>query len=143
MARRQIRQGYRWHRFGCDFAFLNSFQHNNYVTFSLLYALLRENHKIVFPYFIKAVNATCNVWRRLWTRECFLTKTSTVVERLVALVQNIEFTSSYSLFKNLFQKKLSSYKHRSSDLHLKSVGWLLYSINIFRVNSFCWYFVLK
>ena len=51
---------------------LNSFQHKNYVAFSLLYVLLRENHKInaaYFPSFHNGCNPACKVWRRLWTEE--------------------------------------------------------------------------
>ena len=63
---------------------LNSFQRNYYVVFSLSYVLLKENRKI------NAINPPCKVWPRLWTGECFSTKTSTVVWRLCALVQNIK-----------------------------------------------------
>ena len=51
---------------------LNSFQYKNYVAFSLLYALPRENHKInaiCFPSFNNGCNPACKVWRRLPTRE--------------------------------------------------------------------------
>ena len=51
---------------------LNSFQYTNYVAFSLLYVLLRENHKIntvCFPSFHDGCNPACKVWRRLWTGE--------------------------------------------------------------------------
>ena len=43
---------------------LNSFQHKNYMAFSLLYALLRENHKInvvSFPSFHNGCNPVCKV----------------------------------------------------------------------------------
>ena len=43
---------------------LNSFQHNKYVVFSLLYVLLRENHKInavCFPSFHNGCNPACTV----------------------------------------------------------------------------------
>ena len=43
---------------------LSSFQHKNYVGFSLLYVLLSENHKIsaaCFPSFHNGCNLTCKV----------------------------------------------------------------------------------
>ena len=43
---------------------LNSFQHKNYMSFSLLYVLLRENHKInivCFPSFHNGYNPVCKV----------------------------------------------------------------------------------
>ena len=43
---------------------LNSFQHKNYVAFSLLYVLLRENHKVnavCFPSFHNGCNPACKV----------------------------------------------------------------------------------
>ena len=49
---------------------LNSFQHKNYVAFSLLYVLLRENRKVnaaCFPSFHNGGNPACKVWRRLRT----------------------------------------------------------------------------
>ena len=49
---------------------LNSFQHNNYVAFSLLYILLRENRKInavCFPSFHGGCNPAYKLWCRLWT----------------------------------------------------------------------------
>ena len=45
---------------------LNSFQHKNYVAFSLLHVLLRDNPKInaaCFPSFHNGCNAACKVWR--------------------------------------------------------------------------------
>ena len=63
---------YKKFRFGCDLHCLNSFQHNNYVALSLLYVLLRENHKInavYFSLFDNGCNPSCKKWRRLRTRE--------------------------------------------------------------------------
>ena len=51
---------------------LNSLQNKNYVTFLLLYVLLRENHKITvvcFPSFHNGCNPACKVWLRLRTGE--------------------------------------------------------------------------
>ena len=51
---------------------LNSFHHNNYMAFWLLYALLKGNHKInaaCFPLFHNGCNPTCKVWRMLRTGE--------------------------------------------------------------------------
>ena len=47
-------EGYRNSGFVVILHYLNSFQHSNYLAFSLLYVLLRENHMInaVFPHFI-------------------------------------------------------------------------------------------
>ena len=44
----------------------------------------------VFLYFIMAINPAYKVWRRFQMGECFLTKTSIVVWRLFALVQNFK-----------------------------------------------------
>ena len=52
--------------------YLSSYQHNNYVAFSLLHVLLRGNHKIndgCFPSFHNGCNPTCKAWRRLRTGE--------------------------------------------------------------------------
>ena len=54
---------------------LNSFQHNNYVAFSLLYVLLRENCKINAAYFTSfhnGCNPTCQLWSRPHYTVCFI-----------------------------------------------------------------------
>ena len=54
------------------FYYLNSFHSNSYVAFSLLYVMLRENHKInavCFPSIHNGCNPSYKVWRWLRTGE--------------------------------------------------------------------------
>ena len=57
--------------------YLDSFQHKNYVAFSLLYVLFRKNHKIngvCFPSFHNGCKSACKLWRRLRSGEYIITK---------------------------------------------------------------------
>ena len=66
----------------------SSYQHNNYVAFSLLYIILRENHKMnafCFPSFHNGCYPACKVWRMLRMVEYLVvTKGHTYLEKPAA-----------------------------------------------------------
>ena len=102
----------------------NSFQHNNYMAFSLLYVLRRENYQInvvCFPSFHNSCIPACKVWWKLQTREKKFSHKIITIEELYTFdifQHRTNIKSRFEIKAAVEEKASSVHFHYMSTFHL-------------------------